>query len=280
MLFFANILEGFHLHWAYQWLTFHYQPGSGVWREILWGHWEVGADGGQWQPWGGAHRGGVHRVLREWPKWQVRRVDLQGCWEVAATAILWQVLSLQFTETNSYHEINLIVVVLLYILHDEILERFGVWVNRVQEGPWLLPRYLEGGKEAGGQLVDQRFCPRIVEGQHRAEHRAGEMWRMQGVETSTPFPKQHMPSPQLPINQPKDINKFSISIHISPTSKDHQTISYCQVSSAIILSVTPWSVSFTRNPRWTGESVKVLPQVGWKQRPLINHMLLKIKYII
>jgi hypothetical protein len=28
-------------------------------------------------------------------------------------------------------------------------------------------RYLEGGKEAGGQLVDQRFCPRIVEGELR-----------------------------------------------------------------------------------------------------------------
>ena len=26
-------------------------------------------------------------------------------------------------------------------------------------------KYLEGGKEAGGQLVDQRFCPRIVEGE-------------------------------------------------------------------------------------------------------------------
>ena len=25
-------------------------------------------------------------------------------------------------------------------------------------------KYLEGGKAAGGQLVDQRFCPRIVEG--------------------------------------------------------------------------------------------------------------------
>merc|ERR1712228_963022 len=25
-------------------------------------------------------------------------------------------------------------------------------------------KYLEGGKEAGGQIVDQRFCPRIVEG--------------------------------------------------------------------------------------------------------------------
>jgi len=28
-------------------------------------------------------------------------------------------------------------------------------------------KYLEGGKEAGGQLVDQRFCPRIVEGELR-----------------------------------------------------------------------------------------------------------------
>merc|ERR1719272_454543 len=28
-------------------------------------------------------------------------------------------------------------------------------------------KYLEGGKEAGGMLVDQRFCPRIVEGELR-----------------------------------------------------------------------------------------------------------------
>merc|ERR1712054_212875 len=28
-------------------------------------------------------------------------------------------------------------------------------------------KYLEGGKEAGGQLTDQRFCPRIVEGELR-----------------------------------------------------------------------------------------------------------------
>jgi hypothetical protein len=28
-------------------------------------------------------------------------------------------------------------------------------------------KYLEGGKEAGGQIVDQRFCPRIVEGELR-----------------------------------------------------------------------------------------------------------------
>jgi len=28
-------------------------------------------------------------------------------------------------------------------------------------------KYLEGGKDAGGQIVDQRFCPRIVEGELR-----------------------------------------------------------------------------------------------------------------
>jgi len=37
-------------------------------------------------------------------------------------------------------------------------------------GTWTtkgVGKYLEGGKEAGGQLVDQRFCPRIVEGEVR-----------------------------------------------------------------------------------------------------------------
>jgi len=37
----------------------------------------------------------------------------------------------------------------------------GTWTTK-GEG-----KYLEGGKEAGGQLVDQRFCPRIVEGEVR-----------------------------------------------------------------------------------------------------------------
>jgi hypothetical protein len=37
----------------------------------------------------------------------------------------------------------------------------GTWTSQGQG------KYLEGGKEAGGQLVDQRFCPRIVEGELR-----------------------------------------------------------------------------------------------------------------
>jgi len=39
-----------------------------------------------------------------------------------------------------------------------------------KSGEWTskgVGKYLEGGKDAGGQLVDQRFCPRIVEGELR-----------------------------------------------------------------------------------------------------------------
>merc|ERR1719161_2064278 len=39
-----------------------------------------------------------------------------------------------------------------------------------KSGTWTskgVGKYLEGGKDAGGQLVDQRFCPRIVEGELR-----------------------------------------------------------------------------------------------------------------
>merc|ERR1712149_93505 len=37
----------------------------------------------------------------------------------------------------------------------------GTWTSKG------VGKYLEGGKEAGGLLVDQRFCPRIVEGELR-----------------------------------------------------------------------------------------------------------------
>merc|ERR1712013_258790 len=39
-----------------------------------------------------------------------------------------------------------------------------------KSGTWTskgVGKYLEGGKAAGGQIVDQRFCPRIVEGELR-----------------------------------------------------------------------------------------------------------------
>jgi len=51
----------------------------------------------------------------------------------------------------------------------EFLE-FCVSGRSAKSGKWDTVgtgKYLEGGKEAGGQLVDQRFCPRIVEGELR-----------------------------------------------------------------------------------------------------------------
>merc|ERR1711988_888252 len=47
---------------------------------------------------------------------------------------------------------------------------FCVNGRTAKSGEWTskgVGKYLEGGKAAGGQLVDQRFCPRIVEGELR-----------------------------------------------------------------------------------------------------------------
>merc|ERR1719282_1933241 len=47
---------------------------------------------------------------------------------------------------------------------------FAVNGRTAKSGTWTSKgtgKYLEGGKAAGGQLVDQRFCPRIVEGELR-----------------------------------------------------------------------------------------------------------------
>mmetsp|Transcript_20092 Transcript_20092/g.59657 ORF Transcript_20092/g.59657 Transcript_20092/m.59657 type:complete len:211 (-) Transcript_20092:215-847(-) len=42
--------------------------------------------------------------------------------------------------------------------------------DSAKAGNWMSTfpgKYLDGGKAAGGQLIDQRFCPRIVEGEVR-----------------------------------------------------------------------------------------------------------------
>merc|ERR1719191_2433440 len=47
---------------------------------------------------------------------------------------------------------------------------FCIKGRNAKSGTWTskgVGKYLEGGKAAGGQLVDQRFCPRIVEGELR-----------------------------------------------------------------------------------------------------------------
>merc|ERR1712078_202250 len=58
-------------------------------------------------------------------------------------------------------------------VEEHTVAEFMEWcVNgrSAKSGEWTSKgtgKYLEGGKAAGGQLVDQRFCPRIVEGELR-----------------------------------------------------------------------------------------------------------------
>jgi hypothetical protein len=69
---------------------------------------------------------------------------------------------LKLTEANDNHE--------EYHTVGEFLE-FCVNGRNDKSGEWSsvgTGSYLAGGKAAGGQLVDQRFCPRIVEGEVRA----------------------------------------------------------------------------------------------------------------
>jgi len=70
-----------------------------------------------------------------------------------------EVLSLM--EANDNHEETHTVAEFIEFCVSGRTEKSGEWTSKG------VGKYLEGGKEAGGQLVDQRFCPRIVEGELR-----------------------------------------------------------------------------------------------------------------
>jgi len=64
-------------------------------------------------------------------------------------------------EANDNHEEEHTVAEFIEFCVNGRTSKSGEWTSK-GEG-----KYLEGGKAAGGQLVDQRFCPRIVEGELR-----------------------------------------------------------------------------------------------------------------
>jgi len=68
---------------------------------------------------------------------------------------------LTLMEANDNHEEEHTVAEFIEFCVVGRTEKSGEWTSKGQG------KYLEGGKEAGGQLVDQRFCPRIVEGELR-----------------------------------------------------------------------------------------------------------------
>ena len=64
-------------------------------------------------------------------------------------------------EANDNHEEEHTVAEFVEFCVNGRTSKSGEWTSKG------VGKYLEGGKEAGGQLVDQRFCPRIVEGELR-----------------------------------------------------------------------------------------------------------------
>merc|ERR1719171_62205 len=68
---------------------------------------------------------------------------------------------LEMMEANDNHAEEHTVAEFLEFCLNGRTSKSGTWTSKGTG------KYLEGGKEAGGQLVDQRFCPRIVEGELR-----------------------------------------------------------------------------------------------------------------
>ncbi|CAE7230327.1 MDH2 [Symbiodinium sp. CCMP2592] len=68
---------------------------------------------------------------------------------------------LDLMEANDNHSEEHTVAEFIEFCVSGRTSKSGTWTSKG------VGKYLEGGKEAGGQLVDQRFCPRIVEGELR-----------------------------------------------------------------------------------------------------------------
>merc|ERR1719449_242576 len=68
---------------------------------------------------------------------------------------------LDMMEANDNHAEEHTVAEFIEFCVNGRTDKSGTWTSKGTG------KYLEGGKDAGGQLVDQRFCPRIVEGELR-----------------------------------------------------------------------------------------------------------------
>merc|ERR1711959_723790 len=68
---------------------------------------------------------------------------------------------LELMEANDNHAEEHTVAEFIEFCVNGRTDKSGEWTSKG------VGKYLEGGKEAGGQIVDQRFCPRIVEGELR-----------------------------------------------------------------------------------------------------------------
>merc|ERR1712113_1226560 len=70
-------------------------------------------------------------------------------------------MGLDMMEANDNHSEEHTVAEIIEFCISGRTDKSGTWTSKG------VGKYLEGGKAAGGLLVDQRFCPRIVEGELR-----------------------------------------------------------------------------------------------------------------
>merc|ERR1712129_318217 len=108
-------------------------------------------------------------------------------------------------EANDNHVEEHIVAEWLEWCENGRTEKSGTWTSKGQG------KYFEGGREAGGQMVDQRFCPRISEGEARFVMIGKKLFRVEhykyiggvGGETETRISPADAPdfpnSPELPM---------------------------------------------------------------------------------
>jgi hypothetical protein len=89
--------------------------------------------------------------------WIIRLKSGEYCTEFGDCSLADNTL-LEMMEANDNHAEEHTVSEMLEFFVNGRSDKSGVWTSKG------VGKYLEGGREAGGMLVDQRFLPRIVEG--------------------------------------------------------------------------------------------------------------------
>jgi len=93
---------------------------------------------------------------------KLKDVEYQPTWELAQANPLGDDVMLDMMEANDNHqEFHTVGEFMEWCLNGRGGGKCDSWTSKGTGA------YLAGGKEAGGQIVDQRFCPRIVEGEVR-----------------------------------------------------------------------------------------------------------------
>ena len=78
-------------------------------------------------------------------------------------------------------------------------------------------KYLEGGKEAGGQLVDQRLLPRIDEGEVRSLMAGDTCQARRAARTRGAAPAPAAPATRPPVRRLRHTSPFSCALRRATT---------------------------------------------------------------